>query len=108
TKFPMEFIGGIVGIENIEGGAVRGAFGWAIKDEAVMLTSYPLEYMTKDMEITSPDGEVGKLKVADATEYSPGDRRLSEVQIEWGSGIKTHTSREFKRFYVKTPTREQL
>src|SRR5690606_21349168 len=31
TKFPMEFIGGVVGIEATPEGAVRGAFGWGVQ-----------------------------------------------------------------------------
>lgn len=108
TKYPMNFVGGIVGIEAIEGGAVRGAFGWAVHDEAVNLSQYPLEYMVKDMIIHSKD-DVGKLKIADAEEWEPGDRKLSEVQIEWEKkGLQKHRSWEISSFYVKTEAKGEL
>lgn len=100
-KYPMQFIGGIIGIEAVDNGAVRGAFGWAVQDEAVNLTNYPMEYMVKDMIIHSKD-DIGKLKVADADEWQPGDRKLTEVQIEWEKGgLKTHRRYDLKKFYVK-------
>jgi hypothetical protein len=102
TKLPMEFIGGIVGLTQDNDGSVRCAFGWGVRDEAVPLSNYPMEKLTKDMVIHNKNGDSGLLKRAEAEHWddAPDDKKLYEVQIEWEKdGLKKHNW--FEDLFVK-------
>ena len=102
TKYPMEFIGGIIGVQQNQKGAVKCAFGWAVRDSSVPLSQYAIENMVEDMVIHSTDGDVGKLKRADVISYPGGSRILSDVRIEWEKkGSVEHRSWDFGKLFVK-------
>jgi hypothetical protein len=106
TKYPMEFAGGIVGLTQNDKGAIRCAFGWSVRDEAVPLTNYAMERLTKDMIIHDKNGKAGKLKRAEAEhwDHNPKARELYEIQIEFEDGeLKTYNKYELNRLFVKTP-----
>ncbi|MCK9567375.1 DUF4419 domain-containing protein [Candidatus Pacearchaeota archaeon] len=101
---PMEFIGGLIGLTQDDQGAVRCAFGWAVRDEAVPLSNYPIEKLVKDMVIHH-DGKAGLLKKAEAEhwDHSPDDKQLFEVKIEFDGVLRTFRQYEFGKLTVKTP-----
>ena len=100
TIFPMEFSGGIVGVQVGEGGELRCGFGWSVRDESVPVLNYPLEKMSLDMVIHHKDGDTGLLKRADVEEFR-GSRKLSDMQILWEKkGLKEH-SWGFEDMFVK-------
>ena len=106
TMYPMEFVGGIIGIQQDPNGAVRGAFGWAVRDACVELTKFPIEKMVKDMVIHHTDGDVGVLKKAEAEQWGDKDRTLSDVTIEWKKrGLQTHGHWDFRQMFVKEASR---
>jgi hypothetical protein len=102
-KYPMEFVGGLVGITQDDLGCVRGAFGWAVRDESVPLSNYPIEKLVKDMVIHNKDGGAGLLRRAEAEhwDHAPDDKQLYEVQIEWKDGLKTHKRWDFDKLFIK-------
>jgi hypothetical protein len=102
TKYPMDFVGGMVGIQQTSKGAIRGAFGWAVRDSNVPLTQYPIERMVKDMVIHHKDGDVGKLKRADAEQWDDGGRELCDVIVEWEKkGKQEHRRWDLEKMFVK-------
>jgi hypothetical protein len=105
--FPMEFIGGLIGLTQDAQGSVRCAFGWAVRDEAVPLSNYPIEKLVKDMVIYK-DGKAGLLKNAEAEHWdnAPDDKQLYEVKIEFDGVLRTFHKNEFGKLTVKTPVTE--
>lgn len=102
AKMPMEFAGGVIGIQQQDDGAIRCAHGWAVREKSVPLSNYPLEYMVKDMIITHKDGDVGKLKRAEVEQWGDGSRELSDLEIEWErKGIQKHKRWDISEMYVK-------
>jgi len=101
---PMEFIGGLIGLTQDDQGAVRCAFGWAVRDEAVPLSNYPIERLVKDMVIHN-EGKAGLLKKAEAEhwDHSPDDKQLFEVKIEFDGVLRTFHKYEFDKLMVKSP-----
>lgn len=99
---PMEFIGGLIGLTQDNQGAVSCAFGWAVRDESVPLSNYPIERLVKDMVIHK-DGKPGLLKKAEAEHWdnAPDDKQLYEVKIEFDGVIRTFHKYEFDKLFVK-------
>lgn len=104
TIFPMEFVGGIIGISQNDKGAIECSFGWAVRDEAVPLTNYPLERFFKDMVINHKNGKVGLLKKLEVEhwDHKPDDKQLYEVQIEFDGKIETYKKYDFGKLFVKS------
>ena len=101
---PMEFAGGIIGLLQDDQNCVRCAFGWAVRDESVPLSNYPIERLVKDMVIHHKDGRKGLLKRAEAEhwDHNPDDKQLYEVQIEWDGGkMQTINRWSFNELFVK-------
>jgi hypothetical protein len=101
-KYPMEFVGGIVGLAQ-EKGIVKCEFGWAVRDQSVPLSNFPIEKMVKYMIIYHKDGDKGKLIRAEGEQFGNEARTLYEVQIEWEKkGLQKHTgSWKFNEMFVK-------
>ena len=105
TQYPMEFIGGILGLEQREDGALRAGFGWAVHDDCVSLKSYPMERLFKDMVVHHRQLGKGLLKRVDVETYANGSRRLDLVIVDWeGTGEKEHRY-NFGEMYIKTPAK---
>ena len=102
---PMEFVGGLIGLTQDDQGAIRCAFGWAVRDEAVPLSNYPMERLVKDMAIYK-DGRRGLLKKAEAEhwDHAPDDKQLYEVQIEFDGKIEVFRKYSFDKLMVKETT----
>ena len=99
SRYPMEFLGGIIGVAQDANGAVRGAFGWSVREAAVMLTHYPWEEMTLGMTVHHQDGRVGSLRQVEAHQYPDGSRRICSVDIDWGNGTPV-TQYDYDKLYV--------
>jgi len=108
--YPMEFAGGLIGISQDDQGSVRCEFGWAVRDESVPLSNYPIEKLIKDMVIHDKDGNPGLLKKAEAEHWDnhPDDKQLSEVQIEWKGILKTHSRYSLRELFVKETVNDAL
>jgi hypothetical protein len=98
VKYPMEFIGGIIGAVE-DNGRIRCSFGWAVRDSSIPITSYPIEKLTKDLKIYFRK-KVGLLKKAVVGSNS---QRLCELEILWEDGLKKYKYYEINELYVKDP-----
>lgn len=108
TVFPMEFIGGLVGVTQNENGSIQMAFGWAVRDESVPLANYPLKYFSKDMEVYHIDGRKGYLDKAEIETFTYSNDKesveLCDVIIRWENGNKeAFTKFGFDDLLVKNP-----
>jgi hypothetical protein len=58
--------------------------------------------MVKDMVIHHKDGDVGKLKRADAEQWDDGGRELCDVIVEWEKkGKQEHRRWDLEKMFVK-------
>jgi hypothetical protein len=103
TTFPMEFVGGLIGLSQNDQGAVQCSFGWAVRDEAVPISNFPLENFVKDMVIYK-DGKPGILKKLEVEHWDnkPDDKQLYEVKIEFDGKLETFRRYDFKSLFVKS------
>jgi len=110
TIYPMEFAGGLIGISQDDQGSVRCEFGWAVRDESVALSNYPIEKLIKNMVIHDKDGNSGLLKKAETEHWdnAPEDKQLYEVQIEWNGVLKTHHRYSFTELFIKETVNDAL
>jgi hypothetical protein len=102
--FPMEFVGGLVGLSQDDQGSVRCSFGWVVRDQSVPLSNYPIKNLIKDMVIHDSNGNAGLLKFAEAEHWNHSDdKQLCEVKIEFDGKIKSYDKWELGKLFVKTP-----
>lgn len=99
---PMEFSGGLVGITQNAQGCVNCSFGWAVRDESVPVSNYPLELFSKDMIIYDKNGNAGLLKFAEVEHgyFNPDDKTLCQLDIEFNGIIKKYLY-DFDELYIK-------
>ena len=88
TNYPMEFIGGVVGVkQRPSDGAVRSAFGWGVREAAVQLQNYPIEEVCVGMVVHNKSGDRGVLKDVKIKDYGTGNE-VRSVDVEWdGKGL---------------------
>ena len=102
TQYPMEFIGGILGLEQREDGALRCGFGWGVHDECVPFRSYPMERLYKDMVVHHKKLGRGVLKRVDIETFADGSRKIDFVIVDWDNGgEKKHEFYDISGMYIK-------
>lgn len=91
TRYPMQFIGGQIGMHEAQGGAVKAALGWAVREAAVPLTKISKNNMKVGMDVVDQKGKPGKLVDVEFTEWGcEGEEnyscRIDSVKVKWDSG----------------------
>lgn len=100
TNFPMEFTGGIIGVEQQEDYSVRAAFGWAIREACIPLRSYNVKYITEGLIVHSKN-DTGIVKSVEVYNFGKLEK-LDTLVIKWEKGgIKEHKAYNLKGIFVK-------
>jgi len=110
-RIPMEFIGGIIGIQGTDDGGVRSAFGWALRETAVPLSNYPKDRWQVGMVVHDSDDKRGVLEDAEFTEYGEPDdphysKRVDAVIIKWDGDAEVTKIKQWDSEYRKVFVKE--
>ncbi len=106
TRYPMKFLGGIIGVQPGDDGSVSAALGWAVRDDMISLSSLQKQDIQKGLEVfVGHDKIPGILEYGEFTEYGDlGEKNyrlvIDLVKIKTKDGIKEFDRWNLDKIYV--------